>query len=47
MSGETFRYPEAMSDPYKISPELVILWAKMTIADKELDMFTKRLAQDD
>ena len=36
-----------MSDPYKISPELVILWAKMTIADKELDMFTKRLAQDD
>ena len=47
MSGTTFRYPEPMDDPSLVSPELVILWAKREMAEKERDMFEERIKQDD
>jgi len=44
MSDTTIPYPEELTDPKLISPNLVMLWAQMETMKTEIHMLEKRLA---
>ena len=46
-SNTAMRYPEPLDDMYKVSPELVITWAKIEVLKMEISLLERRLREYD
>ena len=46
-SSAVFRYPDTLDDPKKVSPLLVMLWAKIQVLEREITLLEARVKKAD